>query len=56
MAETNHIINEMVSENVRLHMHRYMAYEMLEALVIVAFTIAQAYFIRRLLSKGYSIV
>lgn len=56
VTESNHIINELIAENVQLHMKRYMAYQIFEALVIFGFAITQAYFIRKLLTKGYSIV
>lgn len=56
LAETNHVINELIAENVRLHLNRYMLFEVIEGLVIFLFALAQGYFIRRLLSKGYSIV
>lgn len=56
VTETNHVLNEMISYKVRSQMQNYMIYQFFESLIILAFFLAQAYYIRRLLTKGYSIV
>lgn len=56
VTETNHVINELIAENVVLHMKRYMIYEVFEAVIIFGFALLQIYFIRGLIAKGYSIV